>query len=78
MSEPDQRTCSEAGLPAAERTWVPGRELDDSSCRLSKTPSSYKASFCTIFCRAGLMTICGDRDDAELPRSDSAVERAPS
>lgn len=49
---------------------VPGRELDDSSCRLSRTPSSYKASFCTIFCRAGLMTICGGCDDAELPRSD--------
>lgn len=57
---------------------VPGRELDDSSCRLSRTPSSYKASFCTIFCRAGLMTICGGRDDAELPRSDPGVERAPS
>lgn len=57
---------------------APGRELDDSSCRLSRTPSSYKASFCTIFCRAGLMTICGGRDDAEPPRSGSAVERAPS
>lgn len=57
---------------------VPGREPEESSCRLSRTPSSYKASFCTIFCRAGLMTICGGCDGAELPRSDPGVGRALS
>lgn len=83
------RAALEAGHPAAGRTaepcpssmgpvpGVPGRELDDSSCRLSRTPSSYKASFCTIFCRAGLMTIRGGRDEAELLTSDPGAERAP-
>ena len=77
---------SERRLPVAQRPaarlqstvlGVPGRELDDSSCRLSRTPSSYKASFCTIFCRAGLMTIWGGGDDEELPRSGPGVERGP-
>ncbi|VCW84026.1 unnamed protein product, partial [Gulo gulo] len=57
---------------------VPGREPDDSSCRLSRSPSSYKASFRTIFCRAGLMMICGGCEATELLRSDPGAERAPS
>lgn len=67
-----------ASGPIAASPGVPGRELEDRSCRLSRTPSSYKASFCTIFRRAGLMTIRGGCDDAGLLQSDPGAERAPS
>lgn len=54
---------------------VPGKKPDDSSCRLSKTPSSYKASFCTIFWRAGLMMICGGSDEEEELPTDEPGQR---
>lgn len=67
---PSSCSASAQQGPQRGRGQLPGRELEDSSCRLSRTPSSYKANFCTIFCRAGLMTICGGCDDAELLNSD--------
>lgn len=59
---------------------APGRELDDSSCRLSRTPPSYRASFCTILRLAGLMTICSgseadEDEEAGLPGEDPVEDR---